>query len=176
MTPPIIWITGPPAAGKTTLTQALAKRFERAVHIPVDDLRLWVVQGMADAVPWTDESERQFQIAEQATCAVARTYQDAGFAVIVDHCRNMVRLDEVIATELAGRSVFKVCLLPSLEVNLRRNQERTNKPFDPSFLDDTIRFVNEMMRTASARPGWTVIENDELTVEQTIALLPFGQE
>ena len=168
---PIIWISGPPAAGKTTLAAALAREFDLTVHIPVDDLRLWVVQGLADSVPWSDETERQFQIAEEAVCRVATTYQDAGFAVLIDHCRNLARLESVIAKHLPERPVVKVCLLPDLLVNQQRNLERTNKTFEPSVLTETIQFVNDSMANSETPEGWLVVDNSDLSVDQTVKLL-----
>ena len=58
------------------LSAALAAHFERCLCIPVDDLRSWVVSGFADSVPWTNETERQFQIAEGAVCDLARAGLD----------------------------------------------------------------------------------------------------
>ncbi len=164
---PIFWISGPPAAGKTTLCTALAQTFEKAMHVPVDDLRGWVCQGMADSVPWTDETERQFQIAEVAVCDLARRYATAGFTVLVDHCRNPQRLEQVIQAELSDLSVGRVCLMPELEENLHRSHTRTNKPFGPHVLDDTILFTNKAYRD-NVPSGWLVIDNSQMTVEETV--------
>lgn len=145
-------------------------RYPRGLHIPVDDLRLWVSSGLSDSVPWTDETERQFQIAEESAMLVATRYQDAGFAVAIDHCRNIPRLDSITSTWLCDRNVVKVLLLPDLEVNLKRNRDRTNKDFDPGILDDTIRFTNDAFREANAT-GWRVIDNTTLSVDDSLSLL-----
>ena len=164
---PIFWISGPPASGKTTLTRALLARFDRAMHIPMDDLRLWVVEGMADSVPWSDETETQFRIAEDAACDVALRYQAAGFVAAIDHCRNPKRLEELIQARLLDVPVVKVCLMPTLNVNLERSHTRTNKTFDPHMLDETIVFTNTHYRE-DVPAGWLVIDNTELSVDATI--------
>lgn len=131
----------------------------------MDDLRGWVVAGMADSVPWTDETERQFRIAEAAALDVARRYREAGLAVAVDHCRNPTRLDAVVAE--AGLQVIRVLLMPDLAVNLRRSHSRTNKAFDPDLLDDTIEFTNDRYRR-DVGEDWLVIDNSALSVEATV--------
>ncbi|MDR3690898.1 MAG: AAA family ATPase [Fimbriimonas sp.] len=167
---PIFWISGPPAAGKTTLCEALLAEFQLGIHLAVDDLRNWVTSGLSDSVPWTDETERQFQIAEAASCDVAKRYQDAGFAVAIDHCRNMPTLERAISTHLAGREVIKVCLMPDLDTNLDRNATRTNKSFGADLLIDTIRWTNANYRKETP-VGWTVIDNSSMTVAETVRLI-----
>jgi len=172
---PIYWISGPPAAGKTTLCGALLSHFTKGIHIPVDDLRTWVVSGLSESVPWTDETERQFRIAEAAVCHVAREYQSSGFAVAIDHCRNMVRLEDVIRVGMPDLRVVRVCLMPNLDENLRRSHTRTNKDFDAHWLDETILWTNAHYRQ-DIPPGWNVIDNSEMTVEETVdALLALAQ-
>lgn len=165
--PPILWISGPPASGKSTLCAALLARVARGMHLPVDDMREWVVSGRAGPVPWTDETERQYRIAERAACRVAATYQDEGFLVAIDHCRSMGRLDEVIGECLPGRAVAKVCLMPALAVNLERSHTRTTKNFDPHYLDDVIRHTNAAYRVR-VPSDWRVIDNSGKSVDDTV--------
>lgn len=164
VTAPLVWLTGPPGAGKTTVATALLGRYPFGIHVPVDDLRLWVVSGLSESVPWTEETERQFQVAEDAALDVACRYQAAGFAVVVDHCRNLERADALFAAR--GLNATKVCLLPRLEVALHRNATRGSKPFDSAVLEDTIRFTHARF-AASAAPGWLRLDNSDEDAEAT---------
>lgn len=163
-------VSGPPGAGKTSLCEALLASSEFGLHIPVDDLRAWVRSGMSDSVPWTEETERQFQIAEKAACAVARTYATAGFTVTIDHCRNPKRLEALTNEEFAEFKTVKILLLPNLQENLARNLARLNKPFAPEILSDTIRATNDGNRK-DVPEGWLVIDNSELTIDETVKLV-----
>ena len=165
--PPILWVTGPPGAGKSTLCEEILKCFSHGFHLSVDDLRTAVKVGLADSVPWTEETERQFQVAEAASCDIARRYQASGFAVAIDHCRNLPRLDELISAHLTGLPVVKICLLPDLNVNLQRNLDRKNKPFDPAVLSETIRFTSDKFRQ-DVGPGWHVLDNSALSVDDSV--------
>jgi adenylate kinase family enzyme len=166
--PSIFLITGPPGAGKSTLANALMQRFEFGVHIPVDNLRLLVASGRHDVDPWTEETERQFRVAEQVMCAMTKRYVDNGFAVAIDHCRSLARLDQVLADE--GLEVKKILLLPSLEITQERNRVRTNKDFDTSTLVNIITYVSDRYREED-HIGWQVIDNSQLSVDETIELI-----
>ena len=64
--PSLFMITGTPGAGKSTVATALMQRFPFGIHVPVDDIRDWVVSGIA--YPGRDRSEettRQMHLARQ---------------------------------------------------------------------------------------------------------------
>jgi hypothetical protein len=169
MLPPIFVLTGPPAGGKSTIARALLQRYEFGLHIPVDDLREWVVSGIAHPVGWTDETTRQFSLAEQSAADIAVRYNDAGFAVAIDHCCGPPTLDELIASRFSGRNVVKVVVIPSLETNLRRNRERVGKNFDAEVLTGTINRLNPLYRNSGLNEsGWILLENDSESVEETV--------
>jgi adenylate kinase family enzyme len=44
---PITVVTGPPGAGKTTISAALARSKQRGVHLPTDHWYHWIVTGYA---------------------------------------------------------------------------------------------------------------------------------
>ena len=70
---------------------------------------------------------------------------------------------------LAPREVHKILLQPSLDVARPRNADRTNKDFDTAVLADAIRGNHRSLGEQNrAEVGWTIIDNSELNVEQTV--------
>ncbi len=170
--PPIYFLTGAPGAGKSTLAVALLRHFELGIHIPVDDLREWVVSGISHPLPWTDETSRQFVLAENAACDLAIRYQDAGFAVVIDHCHNLGSFEPLVRNRLAGRRVHCVLVDCTLETNLNRNDTRKHKPFEPELLHPTIHDFNSRLRKeAETFAGWLVFDNNSPDVEAAAARL-----
>ena len=167
---PIYIITGPPGAGTTTLSTELMRRYEYGIAIPVDDLRLWVASGLSDAIEWSDETARQFEVAEDAFCRIARCYWENGFAVAIDHCRNIPRLDKVIADYMPDLPVRRICLLPRLEINIERNRMRTNKDFDPELLEPIIRGMTDQFRE-KATEEWTLVDSGTLSPAEAADLI-----
>ncbi|MBS1724775.1 MAG: AAA family ATPase [Armatimonadetes bacterium] len=156
---PIVIVSGPPAAGKTTISRLVASGAERGVCVPVDDVREWVVAGRADPVPeWTDETARQFQLAEDAVADLARRYQAAGFLVVIDHCRLPENIEAWERRCFVGVPLMKVALVPPLETLLERNLQRTNKDFDPRVLEPVITGVHRAYAEATL-DDWLGLEN-----------------
>lgn len=171
MTPgPILIVSGPPAAGKTTLCRFLASQVPFGIHIPVDDLREWVLGGISHPIPdWNEETARQFLLAEGGAADLAKRYSAAGFTVVLDHCRLPENIEAWVDREFQEAAPIKVAVLPEVETILCRNSLRTDKPFDPAILEPAILGIHAAYRAADLS-DWTVIQNRRTPAEEVQTL------
>jgi len=79
---PVIIVSGPPGAGKSTTSQILAARHRRAVHLHTDDFWHYIVSG--GIAPYLPESDTQNQTVVRVIAGAASTYARGGFVVVVD--------------------------------------------------------------------------------------------
>ncbi|RYG29560.1 phosphotransferase [bacterium] len=129
----IVLLTGLCGAGKSTLARALAQRRERAVVIPIDDLRDFVVSGCADpTAEWTEETRLQFRLAHRNAARMAADYADAGFDVFLDQLTFPEAVREEIEPYLAPHLLKVLLLMPSVSVAQARNATRTKN--DPALI------------------------------------------
>ena len=125
----IVLITGVSAAGKTTVSQLLAERFDRGVHVKGDVFRRMVVAGRDDdfTVP-TDEALAQLRLRYRLGASTADAYATAGFDVVVQ--------DVVLGHHLAGyvdairtRPLHVVVLAPDPDVVVSREAGRSKSAY-----------------------------------------------
>lgn len=168
---PVYLLSGTPGSGKSSVAAVLMRCFRFGLHIPVDDLREWVVSGHAPPVPsWTEETTRQFTLARQSAADVARRYAEAGFAVALDDVMFPEEAERLLVRPLVGLELHKILLRPSLRVALERNATRTTKTFDASLLTNAIRELHAAMtKEAFREAGWLVVDSSGRTVTETVA-------
>jgi cytidylate kinase len=79
----VVLITGPSAAGKTTVARLLAQRFERGVHLEGDLFRRAIARGRIEMTPDADDAAlAQLELRYRIAAAAADVYAAAGFAVV----------------------------------------------------------------------------------------------
>jgi hypothetical protein len=141
------------------------QRFERGLHIPVDDLRHMVVSGLADKSFGVSPALDQLQLARATAAQMALSYSSTGFAVAIDDFWH-VAMRDADYTPIIGNKLERILLLPNLEVTLDRlwSRDETTDHFERA-----IRLVH---RTIETQPelltGWHVVDSSKLNVEDTV--------
>lgn len=170
-------MSGAPGAGKTSVCQALQKRFPRGIWLSTDHLRWELVGGTAwyDEGPGVEEPEaEQSALHRQATGQMAAIFSDAGYAVAIDD--TLIDIDariEPYQKALGERPLVKVLLAPSLDETLRRNASRETKSLeDRGALAPAIAEVREaLVQANTAAKGWRALDTTGWSAEETVEAL-----
>jgi adenylate kinase family enzyme len=170
---PIFLIAGAPAVGKTTIGQALAAKFNKSLHIPVDTIREMVVSGIRLPNPdWGSDLVEQLEAARASVCAMVLRYRMAGFTVIIDDFwdpnSRLTEYQELLTASKAHR----ILLYPSEQTAMDRNIGRYGPSERADYLAGGIRAVFADLRTSAAilkEQGWVIVDSTEQSVEETVA-------
>jgi hypothetical protein len=150
------------AAGKSTVAQLLAERFERSAHLRGDRFRRMIVRG--NAAPNTEAFEAELRLRYTLAAQSADGYADAGYTVIWQDCVIGSVLGE-IETLVRTRPFDIIVLAPRTEVVEWRDAHRHKRGYDG---DWTVDQLDRILRAETTRVGhW--IDNSDQTPEETVA-------
>lgn len=167
MEPPAVYlITGPMAAGKSTVGRLLATRFARGVCLEGDLFRRSIVSGREDLIPdASPEALEQLRLRYRLAAAAADRYFDAGFNVVVEDVAAGPMLGDY-AEMIHSRPRHVVVLLPSLEAVAAREAEREHKGYG----EWTIEQLYEAFASKTPRIGlW--LDTTDLTPTETVEVI-----
>ena len=171
----VFLLVGAPAAGKSSTAKALAGRFPKSIHIPVDNLRDMVVSGLVyPSDDWSTELIEQLGLARLTAAQMAIEYRKAGFDVVIDDFWDPVsRLAEYDSLWVLPE-VFRVLLYPSQEVAEERNRKRSGSEQGIEYIASGIRLVYSSLGPEIERlrsEGWLIIDTTDVSIDGSVDLI-----
>jgi chloramphenicol 3-O-phosphotransferase len=159
----VFLLTGPSAAGKSTVGRLLAEHFERSVYLEGDLFRRAITSGREEMTPTaSQEAIAQLRLRYEVAAKAADAYAREGFLVVLEDVVAGDMLKEVV-TSVAARPLRVVVLMPSLNTVVEREAARAERGYDlwtaeglyDLFLHGTER-IGLWLDTSDHTPGDTV--------------------
>jgi chloramphenicol 3-O-phosphotransferase len=131
----VFLLTGPSAAGKTTVARSLAERFPRGAFVEGDVFRRSIVSGRHEMAPDASaDALSQLRLRYRVAAAAADAYAADGFTVAVEDVVAGPLLTEVVG--LIGTTPLRVVvLLPSRETVAARASARAAGGYERFSID-----------------------------------------
>lgn len=122
----LIVVTGPPGAGKSTVTELLARHFDSSAVVAGD--AFFALLGEDMIPPWLPEARAQNETVVQAAAAAAGQLAAGGYTVVYDGMVDPSCMPAFIAATRLTRLHY-VVLLPPEALCLRRVEARVGHGF-----------------------------------------------
>ena len=163
----LVIVSGPPGAGKSTVSRRLALRTDaaRAMHMHTDDIYGYIRKGFIE--PWKPESHPQNITLARALAAQAAICAQGGYEVFVDGIVGPWFFDPWLeAAEAGGLDLRYVLLLPGEAETVARATARTT----PGAMTDA-EVTREMWRQFQAHPppSELILDTTGLSPDETVS-------
>ena len=162
----LVVVTGPPGAGKSSVSEELAKRWTPSALVPGDAFFGMIKEGYI--LPWLPQARRQNTVIIEAAAAAAGRLCDICFVVFEGVVGPWFLPAFARATGLAD--LHYVVLLPPLDVCIERVRSRV----DHGFTDLTVTHdMHRQFATATVDAKYVITESN--SVPARLAVLIKGQ-
>ncbi len=138
----VLLISGVPGAGKTTVSEIVARRLPRAALIHGDTVHNFVVSGLVPpSGPPAAEADRQLRLRDRNMAALAGNFVEAGFVAVIDDVFVFKARLQRFLRFLSARPVYLAMLAPNIDVVRHRDATRPDKTVFHiwSHLDEVMR-------------------------------------
>jgi chloramphenicol 3-O-phosphotransferase len=171
---PVVLVTGISAAGKSTISDLLARRFDHGVHINGDVFRRMVVSGRQEMSKNSSEKAvQQLRLRYRLGAAAADAYHEAGFSVVLQDVTAGDLLSEYVAL-IKSRPLFVVVLCPRADVVASREAARPKNAYASDQLG--VAEWDAVFRRDTPHIGMWLDSSDQRPEETVEVIINFGLE
>lgn len=166
-------MSGPAGAGKSEFAELwAASRTYPCARVTPDEVWDLIKSGRAYTDEgWSDEVDRQHEITLDGSAALVQNFLRNEISVVMDEVvfPSWAKSGlEAWEGRLPGVELRMVVLMPSWEVVVSRNARRSGRDDLP---EPMLRKIYDDMQGWREQSKYPVIDNDELTVEETVAMV-----
>lgn len=157
-------ITGIMAAGKSTIAQILAEKFEKGVHVRGDIFRKMIVTGKLEMTPdYSQSAVEQLRLRYKMAANVTEMYYNAGFSVVVQDTY-LGKETASFLNEFESTPIYFITLNPSVEAVIEREKKRNKSGYTTWH----VKSLYDVLINENPRIGlW--LDSSDMTPEETVS-------